>query len=41
MRFFAMRVFSKNGRRLIYGEAECRAGRRTLTHHTLTYVSAD
>lgn len=30
----------KSGRRLIYGEAECRAGERTLTHHTLTYVSA-
>ena len=30
----------KNGRRLIYGEAECRAGDRPLTHHTLTYVSA-
>ena len=30
----------KAGRRLIYGDAECRAGERTLTHHTLTYVSA-
>jgi uncharacterized protein (TIGR00369 family) len=30
----------KTGRRLIYGEAECRAGDKTLTHHTLTYVSA-
>jgi len=30
----------KAGRRLIYGEAECRAGDKTLTHHTLTYVSA-
>ncbi|MDQ2923389.1 MAG: PaaI family thioesterase [Candidatus Dormibacteraeota bacterium] len=30
----------KAGRRLIYGDAECRAGDRTLTHHTLTYVSA-
>jgi acyl-coenzyme A thioesterase PaaI-like protein len=30
----------KSGRRLIYGEAECRAGERVLTHHTLTYVSA-
>ena len=29
----------KSGRRLIYGEAECRAGERALTHHTLTYVS--
>jgi acyl-coenzyme A thioesterase PaaI-like protein len=30
----------KTGRRLIYGEAECRTGDRPLTHHTLTYVSA-
>ena len=30
----------KAGRRLIYGDAECRAGDRALTHHTLTYVSA-
>lgn len=30
----------KSGRRLIYGEAECRDGEKTLTHHTLTYVSA-
>lgn len=30
----------KTGRRLIYGEAECRVGDKTLTHHTLTYVSA-
>jgi uncharacterized protein (TIGR00369 family) len=30
----------KAGRRLIYGEAECRAGDKALTHHTLTYVSA-
>ena len=30
----------KIGRRLIYGEAECRGGERVLTHHTLTYVSA-
>jgi acyl-coenzyme A thioesterase PaaI-like protein len=30
----------KAGRRLIFGEAECRAGERPLTHHTLTYVSA-
>lgn len=30
----------KVGRRLIYGEAECRAGERQLTHHTLTYVRA-
>jgi uncharacterized protein (TIGR00369 family) len=30
----------KTGRRLIYGDAECRAGEKTLTHHTLTYVSA-
>lgn len=30
----------KSGRRLIYGEAECRAGDRILTHHTLTYVGA-
>jgi acyl-coenzyme A thioesterase PaaI-like protein len=30
----------KAGRRLIYGDAECRAGDKTLTHHTLTYVSA-
>ena len=30
----------KVGRRLIYGEAECRAGDKVLTHHTLTYVSA-
>jgi uncharacterized protein (TIGR00369 family) len=30
----------KAGRRLIYGEAECRAGEKALTHHTLTYVSA-
>ena len=30
----------KAGRRLIYGEAECRAGDKTPTHHTLTYVSA-
>jgi uncharacterized protein (TIGR00369 family) len=30
----------KIGRRLIYGDAECRAGDKVLTHHTLTYVSA-
>jgi acyl-coenzyme A thioesterase PaaI-like protein len=30
----------KSGRRLIYGEAECSADERVLTHHTLTYVSA-
>jgi len=30
----------KTGRRLIYGDAVCRAGDKTLTHHTLTYVSA-
>jgi acyl-coenzyme A thioesterase PaaI-like protein len=30
----------KAGRRLIYGEATCRAGDRPLTHHTLTYVSS-
>jgi len=30
----------KSGRRLIYGEAECRDGDKILTHHTLTYVSA-
>jgi acyl-coenzyme A thioesterase PaaI-like protein len=30
----------KAGRRLIYGDAECRTGDKTLTHHTLTYVSA-
>jgi acyl-coenzyme A thioesterase PaaI-like protein len=30
----------KAGRRLIYGDAECRAAGKTLTHHTLTYVSA-
>ncbi|GAC1665975.1 MAG: PaaI family thioesterase [Candidatus Dormibacteraceae bacterium] len=30
----------KTGRRLIYGDAECRTGDKTLTHHTLTYVSA-
>jgi acyl-coenzyme A thioesterase PaaI-like protein len=29
----------KAGRRLIYGEASCRAGERPLTHHTMTYVS--
>ena len=26
------------GQRLIYGEAECAAGDRLLTHHTLTYA---
>ncbi len=31
----------KAGRRLIYGEAACRAGERVLTHHTLVYVRAD
>jgi len=31
----------KAGRRLIYGEATCSAGERPLTHHTLTYVSAN
>jgi acyl-coenzyme A thioesterase PaaI-like protein len=30
----------KAGRRLIFGDAECRLGDRVLTHHTLTYVSA-
>lgn len=30
----------KFGRRLIYGEAECRLDDRRLTHHTLTYVKA-
>ena len=29
----------KSGRRLIYGEAECRCGERLLTRHTLTYLS--
>jgi uncharacterized protein (TIGR00369 family) len=28
----------KLGRRLVYGCAECLAGDRPLTHHTLTYV---
>ncbi|MBO0686871.1 MAG: PaaI family thioesterase [Candidatus Dormibacteraeota bacterium] len=28
----------KTGRRLIYGWAECRAGERTISHHTLTYA---
>ena len=26
------------GQRLVYGEAECSAGGRLLTHHTLTYA---
>jgi uncharacterized protein (TIGR00369 family) len=26
------------GKRLVYGTAECRAGERLLTHHTLTYA---
>jgi acyl-coenzyme A thioesterase PaaI-like protein len=26
------------GKRLVYGTAECRAGPRLLTHHTLTYA---
>jgi acyl-coenzyme A thioesterase PaaI-like protein len=30
----------KTGRRLIYGDAECRNGEKVLTHHTLTCVSA-
>jgi acyl-coenzyme A thioesterase PaaI-like protein len=29
----------KSGRRVVYGEAECRAGDRVLTHHTLTYMN--
>lgn len=29
----------KAGRRLIYGDATCRAGERPLAHHTLTCVS--
>jgi uncharacterized protein (TIGR00369 family) len=28
----------KLGRRLVYGWAECRAGGRPVTHHTLTYA---
>lgn len=28
----------KVGARLVYGEAECAAGGRLLTHHTLTYA---
>lgn len=28
----------KLGRRLVYGVAECLAGDRLLTHHTLTYA---
>jgi uncharacterized protein (TIGR00369 family) len=28
----------KIGRRLVYGTAECTAGERLLTHHTLTYA---
>jgi uncharacterized protein (TIGR00369 family) len=28
----------KLGRRLVYGSAECLAGDRALTHHTLTYA---
>lgn len=28
----------KLGRRLIYGSAECMAGDRLVTHHTLTYA---
>ena len=28
------------GRRLVYGTAECAAGDRLLTHHTLTYARA-
>ncbi len=31
----------KLGRRLIYGSAECHAGGRAVTHHTLTYVRRD
>lgn len=31
----------KQGRRLIYGEAQCTGGSRLLTHHTLTYVRAN
>ena len=30
----------KVGARLVYGEAECVAGVRLLTHHTLTYARA-
>ena len=30
----------KPGRRLIFGDAECRAGDRVFTHHTITYVAA-
>ncbi len=26
------------GKRLVYGTAECTAGERVLTHHTLTYA---
>jgi len=29
------------GRRLVYGSAECRAGGRPLTHHTLTYARVE
>ena len=28
----------KRGRRVVYGEAECMAGDRLLTHHTLSYM---
>ena len=28
----------KLGRRLVYGSAECFAGQRSMTHHTVTYA---
>jgi acyl-coenzyme A thioesterase PaaI-like protein len=28
----------RRGRRIIYGMAECVAGERILTHHTLSYM---
>lgn len=36
--FSCQATVHKSGRRLIYGEAECRAGERLLTRHTLTYL---
>lgn len=36
--FQCLATVLRRGRRVIYGVAECAAGKRILTHHTLTYM---
>jgi uncharacterized protein (TIGR00369 family) len=36
--FLCRATVLRRGRRILYGVAECTAGERLLTHHTLTYM---